>query len=410
MQGKKILIGVTGSIAAYKVAMLVRLLVKQGAEVKVVMTLPATQFIPPLTLATLSKNPVLIDFQANTATGEWNNHVELGLWADVLLIAPATANTLAKCAHGLCDNLLTAVYLSARCPVLFAPAMDLDMYQHPSTLANLACLQSYGNQIIPAGHGELASGLVGKGRMAEPEEIVAYLQNFWESITSPATSLPLAGETVLLTAGPTQEPLDPVRFISNHSTGKMGYALAEAFAEQGAKVILVSGATHLTTKHSNIERVNVRTAQEMYEAAQGHFMEASIVVLAAAVADYTPKVVAQTKIKKKEGENNMVLELVKTVDIAKTLGEQKQPHQLLVGFALETDNELANAQSKLTRKKLDLIVLNSLRTEGAGFGHDTNAVTLLHKEGKIKAIDLHSKQEIAQMIVQEIIDLKQEKL
>jgi phosphopantothenoylcysteine decarboxylase/phosphopantothenate--cysteine ligase len=410
MSGKKILIGVTGSIAAYKVAMLVRLLVKQGAEVKVLMSETATTFITPLTLATLSKNPVLIDFQANTDTGEWNNHVELGLWADVFIIAPATANSLAKCALGLCDNLLTAVYLSARCPVMFAPAMDLDMYRHPSTLANIDKLKSYGNIIIPATHGELASGLVGEGRMAEPEEIVLFLEK-WETDKrgdsvvegqASISSLPLLHKTVLLTAGPTQEALDPVRFISNHSTGKMGYALAEAFAEAGAKVILVTGVTNLTIQHPHIQRIDVKSAQEMYEASQAHFAQAQIVVLAAAVADYTPKNVAKTKIKKKEGEDNLVLELVKTVDIAKTLGEQKQNGQVLVGFALETDNELENAQGKLARKNLDMIVLNSMRQAGAGFGHDTNAVTILNKEGEILEVPLQSKQEVAKHIVNEI--------
>ncbi len=402
MQGKKILIGVTGSIAAYKVAVLVRLLVKQGAEVRVILTESASAFIPALTLATLSKNPVLTDFQSNKETGEWNNHVALGLWADVFLIAPATANTLAKCATGLSDNLLTAVYLSARCPVLFAPAMDLDMYQHPSTLANIACLQRYGNHLIPATHGELASGLVGEGRMAEPEDITTYIQNFFKD----AKSLSLKGQTVLLTAGPTQEALDPVRFISNHSTGKMGYALAEAFAEQGAAVILVTGVTNLACQHPAIQRVDVKSAQEMYEATQAYFEQASVVVFAAAVADYTPKTVAKTKIKKKEGQNNLTIELVKTIDIAKTLGEQKTPSQLLVGFALETDNELENAKGKLQRKNLDLIVLNSLQTKGAGFGHDTNAVTLLNREGEIKELALQTKQVIAHLIVAEIIQMR----
>ncbi|TAE17548.1 MAG: bifunctional phosphopantothenoylcysteine decarboxylase/phosphopantothenate--cysteine ligase CoaBC [Bacteroidetes bacterium] len=406
MQGKKILIGITGSIAAYKVAMLVRLLVKQGAEVKVIMSESATAFITPLTLATLSKNPVLIDFQASKETGEWNNHVELGLWADVFIIAPATANSLAKCALGLCDNLLTAVYLSARCPVMFAPAMDLDMYRHPSTLANIGKLQSYGNLIIPATHGELASGLVGEGRMAEPEDIVAYLQAFFnQNLPLNSQLSTLNNKTVLLTAGPTQEALDPVRFISNHSTGKMGYALAEAFAEAGAKVILVTGVTNLKTQHPDIQRVDVRSAAEMYEASQAHFAQADIIVLAAAVADYTPKTVAKTKIKKKEGENDLTLELVKTVDIAKTLGEQKQASQLMIGFALETDNELENAKGKLQRKNLDLIVLNSLRTEGAGFGHDTNAVTLLNKAGELIEIPLQSKQAVAKRIVAEILKI-----
>jgi phosphopantothenoylcysteine decarboxylase/phosphopantothenate--cysteine ligase len=295
---------------------------------------------------------------------------------------------------------------------MFAPAMDLDMYQHPSTLANIGKLQSYGNLIIPATHGELASGLVGEGRMAEPEDIVTFVGKWFAgkqadstNAVNPLSAYPLTSKTVLLTAGPTQEALDPVRFISNHSTGKMGYALAEAFAEAGAKVILVTGVTNLTTQHPHIQRIDVRSAAEMYEASQANFAQADIIVLAAAVADYTPKTVAKTKIKKKEGENNFTLELVKTVDIAKTLGEQKQASQLMVGFALETDNELENAKGKLQRKHLDLIVLNSMRTEGAGFGHDTNAVTLLNKEGELIEIPLQSKQAVAKRIVAEICNV-----
>jgi phosphopantothenoylcysteine decarboxylase / phosphopantothenate---cysteine ligase len=394
LKGKKIIIGVTGSIAAYKSALLVRLLVKAEAEVKVIMTTAASEFISPLTLATLSKNPVLIDF-VQDKTGVWHNHVALGLWADALVIAPASANTLAKCANGLCDNLLTAVYLSARCPVFFAPAMDLDMYQHPATQNNLQKLQSFDNQLIPSEYGELASGLVGEGRMAEPEHIVQFLLDFF----SHSKAAKLAGKKVLITAGPTQEAIDPVRFISNHSSGKMGYALAEACAERGAEVFLVSGPTHLSLKHPNIWRENVSSAKTMYEACQKHFSQADIVILAAAVADFTPQTVANQKIKKKEGENTMLIELTKTIDIAHTLGQQKTEAQVFVGFALETDNELENALSKLKRKNFDWIILNSLREAGAGFGHDTNKITLINAEGEIQEFPLQSKQTLANSIV-----------
>jgi phosphopantothenoylcysteine decarboxylase/phosphopantothenate--cysteine ligase len=392
LAGKKILLGVCGSIAAYKAAFLTRLLVKQGAEVKIILTQSAAGFITPLTLATLSKNPVLTEFQVDS-TGVWNNHVDLGLWADVMLIAPASAGTLAKCANGLCDNLLTAVYLSARCPVMFAPAMDLDMYQHPATRQNLQNLQSFGNQLIASEFGELASGLVGEGRMAEPENIVAFLAAFFEK------DQVFAGKTILITAGPTQEAIDPVRFISNHSTGKMGYAIAEAFARQGAKVILVSGATNLSISHPRIHRVNVLSAQEMYEAAATHFPTAHITVLAAAVADYTPEVKAAQKIKKKEGENTMTIELVKTTDIARTLGSQKRTDQQIIGFALETENELDNARQKLEKKNFDWIVLNSLNDAGAGFGYDTNKITVLDKSGNITQFPLADKKALALEIV-----------
>jgi phosphopantothenoylcysteine decarboxylase/phosphopantothenate--cysteine ligase len=400
LKDKKILLGITGSIAAYKAALLVRLLVKEGALVQVVMTADATHFITPLTLATLSKNPVLTEF-VKDQTGTWNNHVELGLWADLMLIAPASANTLSKCANGLCDNLLTAVYLSARCPVFFAPAMDLDMYQHPATRHNLNRLLSFGDHLISAEHGELASGLVGEGRLAEPEHIVSTLHQHF------AESQPLQGRQVLLTAGPTSEALDPVRFISNHSTGKMGYAIAEAAAARGAQVTLVSGPTTLSVQHLAIKLIRVQSAQEMYEAAAQYFPQADVTILAAAVADYRPATKANKKIKK--SEDHFSLEMVKTVDIAATLGQQKTRQQLLVGFALETDNEWNNALGKLQRKNLDLIVLNSLNDAGAGFGHDTNRITVIDRNQQSQAFPLKSKKEAAADIIQLIIDKLYEK-
>ncbi|MBC7891655.1 MAG: bifunctional phosphopantothenoylcysteine decarboxylase/phosphopantothenate--cysteine ligase CoaBC, partial [Sphingobacteriaceae bacterium] len=342
-------------------------------------------------------------------TGTWNNHVELGLWADALLIAPASARTLARCAQGLADNLLSAVYLSARCSVFFAPAMDLDMYQHPATVENLRRLTSYGNHLIEAESGELASGLVGQGRMAEPERIVAFLESYFENLLTsvglkPKTRSPhdseLSGKRILLTAGPTQEAIDPVRFISNHSTGKMGYALAEALAEAGVAVTLVSGPVHLPQPENIAEFVAVRSAQEMLQATQARFAEADVVILSAAVADYTPAHPADRKIKKKEA--TFTIELAKTVDIAATLGAQKRPGQVLVGFALETDNELENARLKLERKNLDLIVLNSLQDPGAGFGHDTNRVTLLFRSGEVRNFRLKSKREVARDLVEAI--------
>lgn len=396
LKHKKIIIGVSGSIAAYKIAILTRLFIKKGAKVRVIMTTSASEFISPVTLATLSKNSVLTKFIKN-AEGEWNNHVELGLWADAFVIAPATANTLARCANGLCDNLLTAVYLSARCPVFFAPAMDLDMYQHPSTEKNITTLKEYGNQLIPSVHGELASGLIGEGRMAEPEDITNYLEDFFKENT------PLQNKKVLITAGPTQEAIDPVRYISNHSSGKMGYALAEVAATLGAEVYLISGPTHLTTQHSRIKKEAVTSAQEMYQAAKKYFAQADIIVLAAAIADYTPIETATQKIKKQENQNSLSIALTKTIDIAKTLGQIKKPHQLLVGFALETQNELENAKKKLLKKNLDLIVLNSLNDEGAGFGHNTNKVTLIDKHNSILSLPLKSKAETAKDIFKKII-------
>lgn len=391
---KKVLLGISGSIAAYKSAFLTRLLVKEGVEVQVLMTQAATGFIAPLTLSTLSKRPVFTDVHSESG---WNNHVEMGLWADALLIAPASANTLAKLAHGLCDNVLSAVFLSARCPVFVAPAMDVDMWRHPATQANVATLQARGVQVIPVGFGELASGLVGDGRMAEPEEIVRFMQAYFNP------QRPLAGKKALVTAGPTFEHIDPVRFIGNHSSGKMGIAIAETLADQGAVVELVLGPTSLKTAHPGVNTTTVTAAQDMYDACARFFPETDIAVLAAAVADYRPAQVSDVKIKKKE--DNLVVDLVKTVDIAATLGSAKKPGQYMIGFALETNDEEANALSKMKRKNFDFVVLNSLRDSGAGFGHDTNKVTILHRDGRKKAFDLKSKSAVAADIVQEILDL-----
>lgn len=390
LQQKKIILGVSGSIAAYKAAFLTRLLIKEGAEVQVIMTNASKEFITPLTLATLAKRPALSDFVKND-TGEWNNHVDLGLWADALVIAPATAHTLSKCANGLCDDLLTAVYLSARCAVFFAPAMDLDMYQHASTRANLAKLTNYGNYILDAEHGELASGLTGTGRMAEPEHIIVALKKYFAQIPA------FKGKKILITAGPTQEAIDPVRYISNHSTGKMGYAIAQAFAQAGAEVTLVSGPTAQPTPDTSVKLIKVRSAQEMYEASHNEFSKADVIILSAAVADYTPTHPADRKIKKKESHFN--IELTKTVDIAATLGQQKREGQIMVGFALETDNEFDNAIGKLKSKNLDLIVLNSLNDKGAGFAYDTNKITVIEASGTVHHFDLKSKTEVAQDIL-----------
>ncbi|MDF0705978.1 MAG: bifunctional phosphopantothenoylcysteine decarboxylase/phosphopantothenate--cysteine ligase CoaBC [Bacteroidota bacterium] len=395
LSGKNILLGVSGGIAAYKTTFLVRLLIKAGAQVKVVMTQSASSFVSPLTLSTLSKNPVLLDF-VNEEDGSlsWNNHVELGLWADVMLIAPATANTLSKMANGTCDNLLLATYLSAKCPVYFAPAMDLDMYKHPSTKSSLEKLQSFGNIMIPAESGELASGLHGEGRMAEPENIVTFIQ---EDL---AKGLPLSGKKVLITAGPTHEAIDPVRFLGNRSTGTMGFELAKKAADLGANVILVSGPTHLNIEHNNIQLVRVTSAQDMYEACHEHYSNIDIAICAAAVADYRPKTIASEKLKKQEGD--MKIELERTPDILRSLGEAKK-NQFLVGFALETQNELENAKGKLKRKHLDGIVLNSLKDDGAGFGRSTNKITFIDKNSEIKTFDLKTKSEVASDIWEEII-------
>lgn len=393
LKNKKILLGVSGSIAAYKSALLVRLLVKEGAEVKVIMTSAAEAFITPLTLATLSKNPVLSSF-TNSETGEWNNHVELGIWADVLIIAPASANTLAKCANGIADNLLIASYLSAKCPVFFAPAMDLDMYIHPSTVENLRKLQSYGNEIINAQFGELASGLVGEGRLAEPEQILYQLTRHFSK------NLDLKGKKILITAGPTQEAIDPVRFISNHSSGKMGFAIAEAFEMAGAEVTIVSGPVSIPFP-IGVKIEKVLSAQQMYEATAKYFSESDIVILSAAVADYTPLHVADKKIKKKEAIFN--IEMTKTTDIAATLGKEKKAEQIIVGFALETDNEFENAKGKLERKNFDFIVLNSLQDSGAGFRYDTNKIKIIDRAGNVSDFELKTKKEVAQDILKTII-------
>ncbi len=386
LSGKNIILGVCGSIAAYKAAFLVRLLVKEQANVQVIMTPDAQNFISPLTLSTLSKREVLSAY-FDGATGTWNNHVELGLWADYMLIAPASANTLAKFAQGLCDNLLTAVYLSARCPVYFAPAMDLDMWAHPATKANVSRLQSYGNVLIPPGNGELASGLSGDGRMAEPEEIVAFLNK--------KTGASFHGKKVLITAGPTYEAIDPVRFIGNHSSGKMGYALSETFARWGAEVTLISGPSALPTP-AGVQRVDVTSAEEMLNACLEKSNAADILIMSAAVADYRPAQVATQKIKK--SESSLTIQLEKTTDILKTIGEQKREHQLLIGFALETENELENAKDKLKRKQLDLIILNSLNDAGAGFAGDQNKITAIDARGNVHPFELKSKQEVAQDI------------
>lgn len=394
LKGKKILVGITGSIAAYKSAFLVRLLVKAGVEVKVIMTPSATDFVSKLTLSTLSKNKVLVDLSDENS---WANHVMLGRWADVMLIAPLSCNTLAKMSYGLCDNLLLAVYLSATCPVVVAPAMDEDMWHHQSTKDNIQKLLSYGNKVIPVEKGELASGLVGDGRMAEPESIVKYLEeNFF-------TSKVLAGKKAFVSAGPTYEPLDPVRFIGNHSSGKMGLAIAYELRSKGAEVTLVMGPTSLNLPTNGIKTIKVSTAEEMYNACSQQFDSSDIGIMAAAVADYTPVNVAANKIKKTDGD--LFIELKKTKDILKALGEKKTQNQVLVGFALETNNERDYAQGKLKNKNADMIVMNSLNDKGAGFGTDTNKITIFDKSGKEFNYDLMSKTEVAKNIVDTIIQL-----
>ncbi|WP_040253712.1 bifunctional phosphopantothenoylcysteine decarboxylase/phosphopantothenate--cysteine ligase CoaBC [Psychroserpens mesophilus] len=395
LSGKNILLGITAGIAAYKTAGLVRLFIKAGANVKVVMTPASKDFITPLTLSTLSKNPVHSSFtNDDDDNAMWNNHVELGLWADLFIIAPATANTMSKMANGTCDNLLLATYLSAKCPVYFAPAMDLDMYKHSSTLESFRILRAYGNVMIPATSGELASGLVGEGRMAEPEDIVAFIEN------DILEQLPLRGKKVLITAGPTYEAIDPVRFIGNHSSGKMGYEIAKAAVNLGAEVVLISGPTHLSLSHNMIELIPVTSASEMYDATHLHFNSVDIAILSAAVADYTPKYVSNTKIKKATA--TFSIELEKTKDILKSLGAIKK-HQFLVGFALETNNELENAKGKLQAKNLNLIVLNSLNDKGAGFGGSTNKVTFITDTEVVIEHQLKSKSEVAQDLMQQIM-------
>ncbi|WP_233884966.1 bifunctional phosphopantothenoylcysteine decarboxylase/phosphopantothenate--cysteine ligase CoaBC [Tenacibaculum piscium] len=393
--GKKVLLGITAGIAAYKTANLVRLFIKSGAEVKVIMTPASKDFITPLTLSTLSKNPVHSTFYEKEAENElWNNHVDLGLWADIMLIAPATANTLSKMTNGTCDNLLLATYLSAKCPVYFAPAMDLDMYQHPSTKKSLATLQDFGNILIPATSGELASGLIGEGRMAEPKDIVAFIENDFLS------KLPLRGKKILITAGPTYEAIDPVRFIGNHSSGKMGFEIAKTAANLGAEVFLIAGPSHQKVTHSFIDRINVKSAQEMYDACHQYYKNVDVAILAAAVADYRPKNIATQKIKKKDAA--LVIELEPTKDILKSLGQEKTT-QLLVGFALETNNEIENAKSKIVKKNLDLIILNSLQDKGAGFATDTNKITIIDADFNQKPFELKSKKEVSVDIINEIL-------
>ncbi len=397
LKGKHIIIGVTGSIAAYKAANLIRLLKKEECDVKVIMTPLAKEFITPLTLATLAKNPILVDF-FNPENGDWNSHVDLGLWADAYLIAPASANTLGKMANGIADNLLLTTYLSARCPVFIAPAMDLDMFQHPATQANIQKLRSYGNHVIEPTAGELASGLVGKGRMEEPEQIVDYLRSYFD------LKKKLNGKTCLVNAGPTFEQIDPVRFIGNNSTGKMGYAIAQELANRGAQVELVSGPTHETVTHTNVTVTRVTTAAEMATVCMEKFKIAEITILSAAVADFTPVNKASEKIKREK--ENYTIELKPTTDIAAELGKVKRDNQILVGFALETNNEEANAKGKLERKNLDFIVLNSLQDKGAGFGGDTNKIKIYCKDGEIFSFDLKSKKEVAADIIDTICKTK----
>ncbi len=392
MKGKKIIIGLTGGIAAYKIAHLVREFIKAGAEVKILMTESAKEFITPLTLATLSKNPVLTDF-FKPENGDWNSHVDLGLWADALVIAPATGNTLAKMNHGIADNLLLTSYLSAKCPVFFAPAMDLDMFQHPATRQNISDLIKRGHVCIDADSGELASGLIGKGRMAEPTVIFNELKSFFNSNRS------LSGKKVIITAGPTHEAIDPVRFIGNYSSGKMGYSLAEECRNRGANVTLISGPVSLE-KPSGMSFISVSSAKQMLEACKNNFSDTDIAIMNAAVADYTPANPSDKKIKRKGEDLN--IELKPTMDIAAELGKIKQKNQFLVGFALETDNEEKNAVGKLIKKNLDFIVLNSLQDKGAGFGHDTNKISIVFKDNNIKKFELKSKKEVAEDIVFEI--------
>ncbi|HFS67092.1 MAG TPA: bifunctional phosphopantothenoylcysteine decarboxylase/phosphopantothenate--cysteine ligase CoaBC [Flavobacteriia bacterium] len=397
LSGKKILLGISGGIAAYKTTYLTRLLIKSGAEVKIVMTPASKDFVTTLTLSTLSKNPVHSAFFDSENENElWNNHVDLALWADYMLIAPATANTLSKMANGTSDNLLLACYLSAKCKVYFAPAMDLDMYKHPSTKNSLTTLQDFGNVMIPATSGELASGLIGEGRMAEPEDIIRFIE---KDILS---QLPLKNKTVLITAGPTYQDIDPVRFIGNRSTGKMGFALAHQAANLGANVILISGPSAEKVQHSFIKRIDVRSAEDMYQAVHQYYKKAAIVIASAAVADFTPAKINTQKIKKKDGK--MQIELVATKDILASLGKEKEK-QILVGFALETNNELENAIGKLERKNLDLIVLNSLQDKGAGFANNTNKITLIDRNKKHKEFPLKSKQEVAKDIFSSVLEL-----
>ena len=393
MKGKKIVLGITGSIAAYKAAILIRALIKKGAEVQVVITPAGKEFITPITLSALTSKPVISEFFAQR-DGTWNSHVDLGLWADAMIVAPATASTIGKMANGIADNMLITTYLSMKAPVFVAPAMDLDMFAHPSTQKNLETLRSYGNYIIEPGEGELASHLVGKGRMEEPEKIVEVLETFF------AQQQDLKGKNILITAGPTYEKIDPVRFIGNYSSGKMGYALAEECASRGAKVTLVSGPVTLNISHPNIKKIDVESAQEMYESAKEAFMKADAGILCAAVADFTPEMVANHKIKREK--DDLTLHLKPTQDIAASLGKLKQSNQVLVGFALETNDEQQNAKGKLERKNFDFIVLNSLHDKGAGFRVDTNKITIIDKE-EITPYPLKSKTEVASDIIDRLV-------
>jgi phosphopantothenoylcysteine decarboxylase / phosphopantothenate---cysteine ligase len=395
LSGKKIILGVSGGIAAYKSASLVRLFIKAGAQVQVIMTPASLDFVTPLTLSTLSKNPAYSSFfNEEEGNGVWNNHVDLALWADFMVIAPATANTMSKMVNGNCDNLLIATYLSAKCPVYFAPAMDLDMYKHPSTIDSFEKLKKFGNTIIPAESGELASGLSGEGRMAEPENIIAFLEKDLES------KLPLKGKKVMVTAGPTYEAIDPVRFIGNHSSGKMGFDIAIAAANMGAEVVLISGPTHLQVNHSLVKLIRVSSAEDMYKSCHEYFNGMDVAIAAAAVADYRPKNIADQKIKK--NEISFSIELEKTKDILSSLGQIKK-NQFLIGFALETENEIEHAKQKIQKKNLDLIVLNSLNDAGAGFGKPTNKVTFIDKDFTIEPQELKTKEEVAIDIVNKII-------
>lgn len=397
LKDKHIILGITGSIAAYKAAYIIRALVKKGAEVQVVITPAGKEFITPITLSALSSNPVISDFFSNR-DGSWHSHVDLGLWADAMLIAPATASTIGKMANGIADNMLVTTYLSCKAPVFIAPAMDLDMFAHPSTQQNLDRLRSFGNHIIEPAEGELASHLIGKGRMEEPDKIISVLEEYFASKTI------LQKKKIVITAGPTYEKIDPVRFIGNYSSGKMGFALAEACAEQGAEVTLIAGPVSLTTVHPKINRVDVESAEEMYQAAMKAFPEADAGILCAAVADYRPEVQADEKIKR-ESKEEMTLQLVPNKDIAASLGAIKREGQVLVGFALETNNETYNAVSKLERKNLDFIVLNSLRDAGAGFRCDTNKISIIDRQGEVVSYPLKSKQEVAADIVNKLATL-----
>ncbi len=393
MKNKNIIVGITGGIAAYKAAILVRLLIKEGASVRVLMTPFAKHFINPLTLSTLSKNPVFIEFY-NPVNGDWNSHVNLGLWADAMVVAPATANTIGKAANGIADNLLLTTYLSAKCPVFWAPAMDLDMYCHPAVVANIEQIKRFGNYIIDAESGELASGLEGKGRMAEPENIINFIKNKFSKKKL------FLNKKILITGGPTQEKIDPVRYIGNRSTGKMAYAIAETAAEQGAEVILISGKVNIETQNNNIKTIPVCTAKEMFFEAKKYFETCDLAVFAAAVADYTPEIVYSSKIKKKEKQ--LLIKLKPTHDIAEELGKIKKKNQITIGFALETDNEIENAKKKIIKKNFDIIVLNSLKDKGAGLEHDTNKITIIDRNNNIEKFELKSKKKVSEDIINKI--------